>query len=682
MPRGRPRAVPEPCQFCGKCFRRVEHRSRHERTHTKEKPFTCDCGQSFARKDLLNRHAKLSHKAQTHTSPSIIDTAPTSQTVPTPTAFGSESHVFDPLWDLDFMTQDILPSTIWDTDFTDLSSSTVLRLQSAPKECNISHFSSRLPALDEDPIATPPISTSDGPNSIIATSGSPPWTITQSCYDRLCFDVQIVSSDIPGCSIPSRNSLTQNLEKYFRCIQEYLPFIHGATFSPDDKTTELLLAIAALGALYRYEHAKAYGLYFMAKAILTNKERQHDSQIISDVLSKQDYSSLNPEQDLEKVQTIILLTYFASWTANKLLPDAISWSGQLAMLARRHGISDADQISRDTTNWLRWVALEEKSRTLLSAYIALNLHSIAFGIPPALVNQEIGVCLPGCSQAWKATNETQWSQCIQQAHIPFEAGLQGICEGTGMPGGARISSFSNYVLIHGILQYMYMDKSSKKSLDAERLKFFEGALRAWQRSWENTDESSLDPSYDKGVFGLTATALLRLAYIRLTSDLLPFQSLLLGDLRYPDHQKAQLMRLPHVYRAALHATHALCIPVRHGIESIVHQKTSIWSVEHSISGLECMVLLRSWLLMMSDVAASFGAGTLGPEEARLIDMVAEIIRETKFADSLSIVEDDGARLTRMAGTVVKIWAQIFDGVNILEIENVIGAGLRKQAENI
>ncbi|KAK9454482.1 hypothetical protein V1511DRAFT_502122 [Dipodascopsis uninucleata] len=48
------------CQSCGAEFKRGEHLTRHERSHTMERPFSCDqCGSSFTRKDLLVRHSRM-----------------------------------------------------------------------------------------------------------------------------------------------------------------------------------------------------------------------------------------------------------------------------------------------------------------------------------------------------------------------------------------------------------------------------------------------------------------------------------------------------------------------------------------------------------------------------------------------------------------------------------------------
>ncbi|RMZ85679.1 hypothetical protein DV737_g675, partial [Chaetothyriales sp. CBS 132003] len=50
------------CQYCNRAFSRSEHRSRHERSHTKERPFKCaKCKSTFVRRDLLLRHDRTVH---------------------------------------------------------------------------------------------------------------------------------------------------------------------------------------------------------------------------------------------------------------------------------------------------------------------------------------------------------------------------------------------------------------------------------------------------------------------------------------------------------------------------------------------------------------------------------------------------------------------------------------------
>ncbi|ETS76300.1 hypothetical protein PFICI_11687 [Pestalotiopsis fici W106-1] len=55
------------CPYCNRSFKRSEHKERHVRTHTKEKPFVCHCGHAFARRDLLTRHQRIN----THHDPKL-----------------------------------------------------------------------------------------------------------------------------------------------------------------------------------------------------------------------------------------------------------------------------------------------------------------------------------------------------------------------------------------------------------------------------------------------------------------------------------------------------------------------------------------------------------------------------------------------------------------------------------
>lgn len=79
------------CCYCDRAFSRSEHRSRHERSHTKERPFHCSkCPSTFVRRDLLLRHDRTVHAK----SPKQPATASTATTPATTTASKSDSPIF------------------------------------------------------------------------------------------------------------------------------------------------------------------------------------------------------------------------------------------------------------------------------------------------------------------------------------------------------------------------------------------------------------------------------------------------------------------------------------------------------------------------------------------------------------------------------------------------------------
>lgn len=51
--------------------------------------------------------------------------------------------------------------------------------------------------------------------------------------------------------------------------------------------------------------------------------------------------------------------------------------------------------------------------------------------------------------------------------------------------------------------------------------------------------------------------------------------------------------------ALLYAAHMLSIPVRLGVDRVARSQAFFWSVRHSLSGLECAVLLSKWLASLA-----------------------------------------------------------------------------------
>lgn len=129
------------------------------------------------------------------------------------------------------------------------------------------------------------------------------------------------------------------------------------------------------------------------------------------------------------------------------------------------------------------------------------------------------------------------------------------------------------------------------------------ALHAWTGLWQRAPESSLDPRNPNGPVTFTSTALLGVAYVRLGVDLGFNKILRSRDANGIADRLLQMPALPagtHLLPAILHATHALSIPVKLGVNFVAQSHAFAWSVQHSLCGLEFAIFLSKWLFSIAD----------------------------------------------------------------------------------
>ena len=572
----------------------------------------------------------------------------------------------------------------------------------------------RIPSIDDQPNTSHSDLTDDTVDK--------PWAVSASAYQAIfnkLFQRKSILSTSTKFSLPPRHTLARYLEGYFRGFHHHLPFLHLPSFDPEKVELELVLALASVGALYHFEKARAYQMYGACRSLIDERMKSHrqqtivqmtalaasdtvrpvahspyyartprHTQVVESAANASDAVSETPYPTLQQVQAMIILMTMTAWCEEPLVRESLAMSSQVAVFVRCLGIHQDDNIIGQEMEWLAWIAHEERRRTLLMAYVSFNLQTITFNIPPMILSQEVAICLPSCEAEWNAPSSAAWQRHRAQSRLrerSFTATLDQILMGQNISDDGAVSGFSNYVLIHGIVQKIFLDRQSAGCY-AERsqawsmsLKWTEKALWAWQRSWEATTESTLNPSSPKGPLGFSATALLRLAHIRLNVNLETCRGLTSGD---PERirqvctntQLCPLARSPSLDRAILQCIHALSIPIRIGMPYVARTQTVHWSTEHAICYLECAFFLTRWMQEAAEAVHIGGMTTLRNDEQKLLAITRNLVGETS-SDVVDSNEDPPMQIRRLAAATARLWADIFNGIHVFHFEHRVGLSL-------
>ncbi|CAG9999011.1 unnamed protein product [Clonostachys byssicola] len=551
------------------------------------------------------------------------------------------------------------------------------------------------------------------------------------------------SSVLPNDFVfPSRHTLTRFLEGYISGFHEHLPFLHLPTLSPAEMAPELLLAILAVGAQHRFESNRGYALWYASKAVAMEQiRRRHSSEVhallptaaaysphstrpspnstyrhsfasaqserpLTQDTHREPYSPNTPQARLETMQAVLLLFAVGLWGAKTILHESLAMQSTLSVLVREDGLGNPN--AQGTSNdWETWVRLEGATRTKLVAFCFFNLCSTAYNTPPLLLISELKLSCPQPSLLWRAESAWQWQE-LRQSNPATESTVHEafarLFSRSNHAIPLQMSSLGNYVLIHALLQHIYLLKQTSfaagspydvhRTLKPEDAEDVAQALQVWQTSFEQrlqarvTEPGQINgtDSIPGGSLAYNASALFRLAYIRLYTELPPNLGLDSRDALLVASALSGtplLVRSLRLHRAVFQAVHALSVLVKAGVKYVAHTKSSEWSIQHSLCNFECAILVAKWLLTLSSISRS--DPPISPEERNLLDTVQRMLDETEFAvpidPSLSAMSqseglaNEVTKLRRLASAVVRLWAETFKGSHIFDIVKVMGLSL-------
>ncbi|KAI3555208.1 regulatory protein [Colletotrichum abscissum] len=311
------------CHVCHRTFARGEHLRRHLRTHTKEKPYECHCGQAFARRDLLTRHERLYHVATSTMSAGQDQNSAALNPWPVyhEVMQATSQMTLNALGHLG--NQDAAPQELMQ-QFPYGNNPESLNLPSSPMEAmldiseffdavglDIQHGFNLFPSTG---FTTGQFQESEHINSLapstgryqstpesqeLASNGPPPmrnmnpipdtgtgeddfhelkplrqpWKVNESQRSQFIQYLNPYAAALGSFKLPSRLSLSRYIAGYIDGYNDHHPFMHMPTFCMKyyRESPELVLALLAVGAQLRYETRNASALYRAGRAIILHR---------------------------------------------------------------------------------------------------------------------------------------------------------------------------------------------------------------------------------------------------------------------------------------------------------------------------------------------------------------------------------------------------------------------------
>ncbi|KAK4505109.1 hypothetical protein PRZ48_003072 [Zasmidium cellare] len=402
-----------------------------------------------------------------------------------------------------------------------------------------------------------------------------------------------------GPTLPATADIRRYIDAFIQFAAPHLPVCHVATLSfdviesnsgprgtpPSSSSAQsgntggarcLILGMAAIGALYEYDHPASKDLFEAAKKMiqLYLEERRK-----ADISAAANGANAGSETPLWLVQAMLLTVIYGHHCGDRIAADiASNHIAALVSLARsaklakppaspsnsgdgaQHKNGDIDMAENGhggdlQAQWVAWKTSEERKRCLFAIFILSSLLTTAYNQTPTIMNSEILLDLPCAEELFDARSAEEWEArgglaAAEASSISFASSLSTLLTanqrqgnnfapsiynsssdaGMAQPSGEeelRPSTFGCLVLINALHNYIWETRSRHPhrpwtSYETEQMvQHIEPALNAWQVAWKSHPHHKLERPNPFGLGPLSADSipLLDLAFVRLYVNL-------------------------------------------------------------------------------------------------------------------------------------------------------------------
>jgi hypothetical protein len=288
------------------------------------------------------------------------------------------------------------------------------------------------------------------------------WQVSES--ERQDFSSRIDGASFNGArlQLTSKHTLTRYFQSYADGFHKHFPLLHLPTYSIGTSPPELSLALAAIGAQYRFEFKNGTELYNKANNIFWERLSQCRSHAsLSKAATHCECGSPS------RISTIILLMAFSSWMQDpRMHIDALRLQAPLAHALNQMEFQEPEQ-NLELEDWESWIYKEQHRRAKLIGFAYLNVQCLIYDTPPLVFANTIDVLLPFSAAEWAAANESDWQFLRVQKKRPasFQGGFSSLlrnqAESENPSLSLETSPLALFILLQGILQKINLAQQSK-----------------------------------------------------------------------------------------------------------------------------------------------------------------------------------------------------------------------------